>query len=56
MRKFNLITIRNDRQFRAFTGLPESVFNLYGSNSPQLAAFFGNQIPRSLLRGRLFAS
>ncbi len=27
MRKFNLINIRNDRQFRAFTGLPESVFN-----------------------------
>ena len=27
MRKFNLINIRNDRQFRAFTGLPESLFN-----------------------------
>jgi hypothetical protein len=27
MRKFKLITIRNDRQFRAFTGLPERVFN-----------------------------
>lgn len=27
MRKFNLINIRNDRQFRAFTGLPDSLFN-----------------------------
>lgn len=27
MRNFNLITIRNERQFRAFTGLPETVFN-----------------------------
>ena len=27
MRKFQSITIRNERQFKAFTGLPEKVFN-----------------------------
>ena len=38
MRKFQSITIRNERQFKAFNGLPEKVFNL---SPPAVYPVFG---------------